>query len=374
MQEAPTAPQPPVEGPTPGPPGDMAPLPAGPKRSRWKNRNFIPVVLAVLGLVLGLWGFGLLPSVAAELPTPDYPQLIIHTPFSLSNITYDVEQVNSAVAKVTITVVLSSRIPPPDTAQLTVELPYPDTFLHCRAACTTTHGIEFRNQQLHVMHSRSPGAQRQAATARFLVKARNFGLVSNGLAASAVLPSVTYAGPPGPSGAMNPQFLVGYRSSSAASYAWSGPLAKQPGASSVAWGEQLANGVTPDVPVGGISPGAQSHDNSMIFLAGVLIALGGAMILAAFLEAVHLRDWHMLDTAVRHLKEQSGGDHAQQRSADQRPAPKPTSPDDRSATAKRDRQRPPRSGSQETAGQDDEPTENPWFKPGQGTAPGSTTS
>ena len=108
MPEVPDAPQPPPEGPAPRPPGDTAPLPAGPKRSRWKNRNFVPVLLAVLGLGLGLWGFGLLPSVAAELPTPDYPQLIIHTPFPLSNITYDVEQVHAAVAKITITAVLSS--------------------------------------------------------------------------------------------------------------------------------------------------------------------------------------------------------------------------------------------------------------------------
>jgi hypothetical protein len=53
----------------------------------------------------------------------------------------------------------------------------------------------------------------------------------------------------------------------------------------------VSRGTTAGREAAGIDQAAEASDNFMSFLAGALLALGGAAILAAVLGAVHTRDW-----------------------------------------------------------------------------------
>jgi hypothetical protein len=56
----------------------------------------------------------------------------------------------------------------------------------------------------------------------------------------------------------------------------------------------VSRGTTAGREAAGIDQAAEASDNFMSFLARALLALGGAAILAAVLEAVHTCDWDLI--------------------------------------------------------------------------------
>ncbi len=128
------------------------------------------------------------------------------------------------------------------------------------------------------------------------MRAANFGVTSNAVTAAAAIPAVFYEGPG------KPVLIAGYRIRSAGSYDWASfPAAIAKGNVGI-WDEPLARGFTPGRAALGIDHAAQSKDDFRIFLAGALVALGGGAILAAALEALHVRDWAELRAGARRRK------------------------------------------------------------------------
>jgi len=120
------------------------------------------------------------------------------------------------------------------------------------------------------------------ATADFFVKARSFGVTSNGVNATVVVPEVIYQGQG------NPILLTAYRLRSASSYDWSSSPAAAVTSTVATWQQDLASGDTPGRAAVGIDHSAQTNDDIKIFIAGALLGIAGGAIIAAVQEAMHL--------------------------------------------------------------------------------------
>jgi hypothetical protein len=257
------------------------PPPAGSKRPQWKKYR-PSLILGPLGFAMLLVGFLFYPSVA-ELPTPGYSQLIIKSNTPIGAIQYGVAQISGVAAEITVRVSLDPGAPS-GTATLSLLLPFGDTFINCRVPnChATTPAGSYWSKQLTL---RSNGGS-ILAIPHIFVRASHFGEISNGVTASAVIPEVDYNGPPAPLAAL----LAGYKIPSGRSYDWSSFQPQSFTKGFVVWAENFSVGDTQSRVAVGINHNAQTNDDFMIFLAGAVVALAGAAILAAIQEALIPRD------------------------------------------------------------------------------------
>ena len=130
-----------------------------------------------------------------------------------------------------------------------------------------------------------PGGTKDAS---FPLKGIRPGVVSNGLTTYAALPQVLYIG------VGKPTFFVYYNDiPSAGTLNWSGDTPFLTYGSEAGWTMKLVNGQPAQVATG-TDQAAQASDAFKNFLAGAIIALGGAAFLAALIEAVHTRDWDLI--------------------------------------------------------------------------------
>jgi hypothetical protein len=173
---------------------------------------------------------------------------------------------------------------------LTVDLPYGVRshkkagvqFYDCRPpACEDTDGFE----TWHVLLLFSGGGP---AYATFFIRASDFGAISNGVAASAALPSVAYDGPRS-SLLAPPQLLAAYHIPSASNFNWTGYRTYQSTSTVAVWKEQLVNGLTAEKTTSGTNALAQAASAFRLFLAGILFGTAGAALVAAAQEALHAR-------------------------------------------------------------------------------------
>jgi hypothetical protein len=123
------------------------------------------------------------------------------------------------------------------------------------------------------------------ADANFAIKAGDFGVVYNGITASAVMPEVSYQGSATP-----PTLLTGYQFPSASSYDWSSFPPALSSSTYAIWQEFLTQGVTTSRVAVGIDHAAQTRDDFRNFLAGALVGVAGAAILSALQETLHAFD------------------------------------------------------------------------------------
>jgi hypothetical protein len=272
------------------------------KRPWWKKYR-ASLIFAILGLAGLPVGFFVLYPSTPELPTPGYSQLVIRSSIPIGTIGYEAEQISAGTAKVTIRV----SLPPGASggiAFLTVLLPFGDTFINCYPpSCRDqTQAGSYLKQQLTFGTALSQFQTVQATPLTFEVSANHFGAIFNGVTASAVIPEVTYSCSV-PATLNLAALLTGYKISSAGSYDWS---SLQPQGFNengfVVWSEDLAVGDTQSRVTVGINHAAQSHDDFMIFLAGAVIALAGAAILASIQEALHAGDRELKEPQARHPK------------------------------------------------------------------------
>jgi hypothetical protein len=125
------------------------------------------------------------------------------------------------------------------------------------------------------------------ATASFDVKARSYGVASNGTTATVTFPAVRF------DGTQPAQMTVRYPVPSASSYDWSSYPASSLTTSRATWVTTLAasrsplGGQTDGHVATGINHAAQAHDSTLTLLAGVLLGLGGGALIAAVQEALH---------------------------------------------------------------------------------------
>ncbi|HEY6275463.1 MAG TPA: hypothetical protein VIX86_03955 [Streptosporangiaceae bacterium] len=249
----------------------------------------MPIALALLGVALLIVGLLLYPR-RAENPAPLSTKLDVFSTCPLYSIGYGVDPVpgHPGVSRLTVQLSLPEGLlpgsgacrggagagvtvtPPPGTTLLTGT-----TFLNCQACHGHwTVGLSFPPNGLVAAH--------------FLVKASSFGVVSNGITTSAAIPEIVN------DATGTPELLVAYHIPSAISYDWSADPPVSIRKSIVIWSEPVAQHQTAGRAAIGIDQAAQASDSFKIFLAGVLIALAGAAILAAIVEAVHTRDWDVI--------------------------------------------------------------------------------
>jgi hypothetical protein len=258
---------------------------ARPTRSRWKTRP--ARVLVALGIALAVLGYLLYPRADGQLPTPLSPYLTIATKFPISLIAYRVTQVSPSTTEMTIKaesrpVSQSSTL---SLARLAVSLPYgvhghekvgAHSYDCHPPACTTINGAETWTKLLSFGTTGS-------ARATFFLSATDFGAISNGAAASAALPGVTYDGP------NTPVLLAIYNIPSASQFNWIGYKTYQTTSTLAVWKEQLANGPTSEKTTSGTNPIAQAANALGLFLAGILFGSAGGALVAAVQEALHAR-------------------------------------------------------------------------------------
>jgi hypothetical protein len=276
-----------------GPEGPSAPhrdsrpsASASAKRSGW-GAAVTPVVLAVLGLALLVVGLILYPR-RSEHPAPVTTKLDVFSTCPLFSIGYAVDPARGR----------------PGVSRLEVRLTLPEASLPGSGACVGGRGAGITvvpPAGTHLMncnhcHGRwtvgLPLPADGVATAYFYVRASSFGVFSNGADAFAAIPEVVYIRKAIPVG--TPELVAAYDLPSASSYDWSADPPVSATNSHAIWEEPVSRGTTAGREAAGIDQAAQASDNFMSFLAGALLALGGAAILAAVIEAVHTRDWDLI--------------------------------------------------------------------------------
>jgi hypothetical protein len=126
---------------------------------------------------------------------------------------------------------------------------------------------------------------RALADANFSVIRSHTGVAYNDLNASAAIPNVTVSTPNA-----NPELIADYNIPSGDSYDWSSfpPLTSMP--DDVEWQIPLTMAYTAGRLVVGTNHARETSDNFWTFIAGALVALGGAALLAAFQEALSPAD------------------------------------------------------------------------------------
>jgi hypothetical protein len=246
-----------------------------------------PVLLAVLGLVLVIVGLILYPR-RAERPAPVTTKLDVFSTCPLFSIGYAVDPARGR----------------PGVSRLEVRLTLPEGALPGSGACVGGRGAGVtvvppagtKLMNCSKCHGRwtvgLPFPADGVATAYFYVRAGGFGVFSNGATTFAAIPEVVYIRKATPVG--TPELIAAYDVGSASSYDWSAEPPVSATNSGAIWEEPVTRGVTAGRVAVGIDQAVQASDAFVSFLAGVLVALGGAAILAAVIEAVHTRDWDLI--------------------------------------------------------------------------------
>lgn len=265
-----------ADRPAPQPQDNALPLAAAHKRSRLKE-ILAPLILAVLGLALLVGAFLLYPS-TTESSTPAFTQVDIDVDSNINAIEYQVIQ-RQGEAEVKISLEPYGRLPSGGTAVgLLVQPPYGTAFVDCpRSVCY--EGVWTGHMLLT--------SDNRYSTAEFRVKASNLGVTSNGVTAAAAIPGIYLTGPVDDTVGL----YTSYSLPSASSYDWSSYPTDTVSNSTAEWEETLGPGNTAGRAVVGINHVAQTDDDTRTFIAGALLGLAGAAILAAVIEALHVRDW-----------------------------------------------------------------------------------
>ena len=294
MPDTPAAHGPEPKNPPPDRPHDTPPASAWLKRSTLKT--LAPLALAVLGLVLLAAALKLYPR-TTERPTPSFADLYVTTTARVASVTYTVRQVSPTIARVRVSV-NSDAAPHADTGVTVALEPPPGTFFRdCpHPACTISAGRPGYAYWAKHLTFRPAQGTHSAATADFFVKAGHFGESFDGVNAYAAIPDVTYQGPG------RPYLEAAYHIPSAASYDWSTIPTEEVGGSVAVWEEPIPPGETAALAAVGINHAAQTDDDNKTFIAGALVALAGAALLTAVIEAVHVRDWAALRAPAPHQR------------------------------------------------------------------------
>lgn len=270
-----------AQNPPPRPPGEDPPSPAEHERTRWK-KIFAPLVLAILGGLLLLAARLEYPRVTTDVPNASLSSLIISTTVKLSEIDYTVFQRSPTATDVSISLIPLGGEPERGPALAELYLSQP-------SAGIPGSGVPILHKQVF-FQSIDGGVS--STVANFYLKARSFGVTYNGVTASAAIPRILLQGQG------TPILDVSYFIPSASSYDWSSFPATVLSNSIAAWTVYFAktNSLGPSwadtqgqIAVG-INRSAQAHDDTGTFIAGALLGLGGAAIIAGVQEALHTGD------------------------------------------------------------------------------------
>lgn len=124
------------------------------------------------------------------------------------------------------------------------------------------------------------------------MKAHSFGVTTNGVTAAAAFPNITFGGVH-----QHPLLIMDYQIPAANTYDWSSNPTIGLGANHATWEEPVisgnqqqsfgSTGLTPARVATGINHTAETNDNTLTLVAGVLFGLAGGALVAAVQEALH---------------------------------------------------------------------------------------
>jgi hypothetical protein len=260
-----------------------------------RKKILTPVVLAVIGVTLGLIAWAIYPS-RTQLPVPTYTTLHLISNTKIGTITYRVHQFSPSIALVEISVLLPSGASSSPAGSVQASLyvfpPAGSSLICLPSSCFPQQGgNNYWYHKLTFKRAMGPGALPNVtevgmnAFAAFAVKAHNFGITADGATASAAIPKLHYTGPGAPS------LITQYKIRSANLYDWSTLPPAYVNGSEAQWLEQTSgNGVLTDVDAIGANHVTQKRDSDLSFLAGVLLGVGGGALVGAAQEALHARD------------------------------------------------------------------------------------
>jgi hypothetical protein len=287
MTEKPTVKSAEPESQSHSPEGSPPPA-ATAKRSR-RKKILVPAVLTVIGLAILLAGFLLYPQ-RGEPAVPIYAYVTIAgsaTMPSIGLIYYTVDQVRPDVASVTVQLLPNvPRVAPGARAGVLLDAGGAD-IMNCSPSCHPAFGSADA-----VLKFGSRTATAPTPTAHFLVKAHSFGVTTNGVTAAVAFPDITFGGVH-----QHPLLMMVYRIPAANTYDWSSDPTIGLSKSSATWAEPVtsgnqqqsfgAGGLTPTRAATGINHTAETNDNTLTLIAGVLFGLAGGALVAAVQEALH---------------------------------------------------------------------------------------
>ena len=291
-------------GENPGPESSRSGDPAGAasisdtshgNRPLWKK--ILPaLVLAVIGVAL-LFGAKALYTSPSELPTPPYSQINLNSTFPVATISYTVDQISPAIAEIKIEFDLPNAHPPvgAPTAALTFVPPIGTLFRTCPTGRINAAGLPTAPTCLNLkkygevweqpLVFRVQSGIYGAAFADLFVRAQNFGVTFNAVIATAAMPQVNLKNSSG-----SPSVFTQYNIPSASSYDWATFPTSFDNSSYAVWDEGVSGGVLDGRAAVGIDNANEAKDNNKTFIAGALLALGGAALLSALQEALHANE------------------------------------------------------------------------------------
>jgi len=291
----------PEQGRPPLPPGPAPVAPNGhtghPGNRRLRKKIVAPAVMVIIGVGLLLGAIALYSS-PGEPSSPPYPTLQLHSTFPLSNLIYTVDQVQPALARITVEAEMpAGTVRPPASApvaHLFVALPRGTTFWTCpnavglarvtRPWCSHVGSLSIWVQPLVFRTIRGPFASYGAAFTTVFVRARSFGVHFNDVTASAAIPAIEHDA----AGVL--VLTAQYNIPSASSYDWSAFPTLFANGTYAMWDEQVPASVADGKAAIGVNHANQAKDANMTFIAGALLGLAGAAFLVGIQEALHIND------------------------------------------------------------------------------------
>jgi hypothetical protein len=280
-------------------PDPLAGAPAAPagadqqsRRRLWSLGDFTTsVVLAVIGVGLGVFAFVLYPS-PGGLTEPSFATLDLTSAAPVGNIDYDVRQLSAGIARVTVEITLTTTSYPAGQPPAKLYL-FPPPGVHF-TTCPSGYCLYERSVNLYesgrvLSFAATPvftGSSNDvpAAFATFDIHAAGFGLAFSPVDASAALPEIVYTGPG------TPTLVTEYESAtSAGRYDWSAFPPEDVTATKLFWDEPVVSGAAQGRVTAGVDAANQQKNSNDTFFAGALLGLAGGALLSALQEGLHTR-------------------------------------------------------------------------------------
>ena len=242
----------------------------------------IPIALFVIGCALCAWAYLVKPS-RGDVITPATAYVLISSPIKLTNIRYTIME--SRTSYYSVDIIGETHKYFKKRAKATVYVAFSNT------TTFVPHCADTVNCQAHVLLPDGviePGISTELDVNNwnfefdFTIKSPEFAFSYNGVEALALLPHVEYQGPG------SPIVNVLYDVPDGSNYDWSSlPPAVNP--LGLEWDEPLAffnQGSASEMS--GTNHVNGDRDDSLTFLAGALVGVGGAALIGALQEALHL--------------------------------------------------------------------------------------
>lgn len=245
------------------------------RKSPWRRRILLPLSLGAFIVVPLLLAIRIYPKPLASLDNLGPLKLTITTTATVTQVEYVVSNSHMEVFVYAKPTGPKRASPSEAVIQIApgwVDPTWPTTLM---TGLPATAPAPFAPSPPPLPWDKSPGPF--VASANFDMGPDERGLAYNGRNASAEIPEVVIPGP-----RENPGLHVSYDIPSGSSYDWS----PGPPQTAAEWSSHLTRADTPGQMFFGTDHGREDSDNLHIFVAGALIALAGAAVLAALQEAL----------------------------------------------------------------------------------------